>query len=131
TVNAGLIENKGIELSLTARPIQTENFFWDATFNFSRNRSMVVELHPDIDVYAHYSTTYSVVTSYLNSYEGMPFGSLVGKAYQRDDQENILLGSNDMPWYTDATHNFGSVLPDYTGGLQNTFRYGNFKLDAL
>lgn len=131
TINAGLIENEGIELTLNARPIQTDNFHWDATFNISRNRSMVVELHPDIDVYTYGSTTYSGVTSYLNSYEGLPFGSLVGTAYQRDDAGNILLGDNNMPLYTAATHNFGSVLPDYTGGLQNTIRFGNFNLAAL
>jgi TonB-linked SusC/RagA family outer membrane protein len=131
TINAGLIENKGTELTLTARPILTDNFHWDATFNISRNRSMVVELHPDINVYTYDQTTYSSVTSYLNSYEGMPFGSLVGQAYQRDDAGNILLGNNNMPLFTDATHNFGSVLPDFTGGFQNTIRFGNFNLAAM
>ncbi|UJH90977.1 hypothetical protein LZ575_20220 [Antarcticibacterium sp. 1MA-6-2] len=84
---------------------------------------MVVELHPDINVYTYDQTTYSGVTSYLNSYEGMPFGSLVGQAYQRDDAGNILLGDNNMPLYTDATHNFGSVLPDYT---QRISKYPSF-----
>ena len=131
TINAGLIENKGVEFTLTGRPLQTENFHWDATFNISRNRSMVVELAPGIDVYTYGSTTYSGVTSYLNSYVGQPFGSLIGQAYQRDDAGNILLGTNNMPLYTDATHNFGSVLPDFTGGFQNTIRFGNFNLGAM
>jgi hypothetical protein len=33
--------------------------------------------------------------------------------------------------YTDETHNFGSVLPDFTGGFQNTFHYKNFSLAAM
>src|SRR5690606_34972877 len=131
TINAGLIENKGVEFTLTGRPLQTENFHWDATFNISRNRSMVVELAPGIDVYTYGSTTYSGVTSYLNSYVGQPFGSLIGQAYQRDDAGNILLDNSNMPLYTDATHNFGSVLPDFTGGFQNTIRFGNFNLGAM
>jgi hypothetical protein len=36
-----------------------------------------------------------------------------------------------MPLYTEATHNFGSVLPDATGGWQNNFTIGNFELSAM
>jgi hypothetical protein len=62
----------------------------------------------------------------------MPFGSLVGKAYRRDSATGqILLGTNNLPLYTDATHNFGSVLPDFTGGFQNTFRIYGFELSAM
>ncbi|MDX1602728.1 MAG: SusC/RagA family TonB-linked outer membrane protein [Salinimicrobium sediminis] len=132
TINAGLIENKGIEVAITARPIETEKFFWDTNLNFASNESMVVELAPGIDVYTYSSTTYSSVTSYLNSYEGKPFGSLVGTAYQRDEATGqILLGEDNMPLYTDETYNFGSVLPDYTGGFSNTFVYGNWRLSGM
>ena len=132
TINAGLIENKGVELTINAKPIQTDFFSWDATFNINRNRSMVVELAPGIEVYTYASTTYSSVSSYLNSYVGKPFGSLIGQAYQRDDTSGkILLGTDNMPLYTDATHNFGSVLPDFNGGLQNTFRIGQFDISAM
>lgn len=132
TINAGLIENKGVELSLTGSPVKSANFSWDATFNVNRNRSMVVELAPGIEVYPYGSTTYSSVTSYLNSYVGQPFGSLVGKAYRRDPATGkILIGANGMPLYTDATHNFGSVLPDYTGGFINNFRLWKFDIGAM
>lgn len=132
TINAGLIENKGVELSLNGTPVQTQNFSWDASFNINRNQGEVVELHPDIDVYNYSSTTYSFVTTYLNSYEGEPFGSLVGQAYQRDDDTGkVLLDDDNLPLYTDATHNFGSVMPDFTGGFQNSFYYKNFELGAM
>ncbi|NJW55246.1 SusC/RagA family TonB-linked outer membrane protein, partial [Salinimicrobium sp. CDJ15-91] len=99
---------------------------------FASNESMVVELAPGIDVYTYSSTTYSSVTSYLNSYEGKPFGSLVGTAYQRDEATGqILLGEDNMPLYTEETHNFGSVLPDFTGGFFNTFAYGNWRLSGM
>lgn len=131
-INAGLIENKGVELSLSGSPIQTQNFLWNAAFNINKNQSMLVELYPGIDVYGYGSTTYSGVTTYLNSYEGEPFGSIVGQAYQRDEATGqILLDNNNIPMYTDATHNFGTVLPDFTGGLQNTFSYKGFDLGAM
>jgi len=132
TINAGLIENKGIELTLTGTPVKHELFSWDASFNLSRNRNKVVELYPGIDTYTYGSTTYSSVTSYLNSYVGKTFGSLVGQAYQRDPNTGkILLGSNNLPLFTTATHDFGSVIPDMTGGFQNTFRIWKFDLSAM
>ncbi|MCM5662785.1 SusC/RagA family TonB-linked outer membrane protein [Galbibacter mesophilus] len=131
-INAGLIENDGYELTVRATPLQSENFAWDFTFNINKNESEVVELAPGIDVYTYDSTTYASVTSYLNSYVGEPFGSLVGQAYQRDEATGqILLDDNNMPLYTDATHNFGSVLPDFNGGFQNTFRIGQFAITGM
>ncbi|UCS93153.1 SusC/RagA family TonB-linked outer membrane protein [Echinicola marina] len=132
TINAGQIENKGFELAITASPLQQSKLNWDIAFNISRNRNEVVELYPGIDVYQYGSTTYSSTSSYLNSYVGKPFGSLVGQAYQRDEATGkILLDGNNLPLYTDATHDFGTVLPDFNGGLQNVFSYGNFDLAAM
>jgi TonB-linked SusC/RagA family outer membrane protein len=132
TINAGLIENKGIELTLTGTPLILGDFSWNATLNLAKNRSMVVELYPGINVYTYGSTTYSSVTSFLNSYVGKPFGSLVGQAYQRDGKTGkILLGSNNMPLFTPATYDFGTVLPDYTGGFQNSFRYKGIDLSFM
>ena len=132
TINAGLIENHGFELAFNATPVRSDFFSWDLSFNFSKNQSEVVELAPGIDVYTYDSTTYSSVTSYLNSYVGKPFGSLVGQAYERDEATGmILLDDSNMPLYTDATHDFGSVLPDFTGGFQNTIRIGQFNIAAM
>jgi TonB-linked SusC/RagA family outer membrane protein len=132
TINAGLIENKGIELTLTGTPVKTKNFTWNSTFNLARNRSMVVELAEGLNSYVYGSTSYSSVSSYLISYVGKPYGSLVGKAYQRDSATGmILLGANNLPLYTDATHDFGTVLPDFTGGFQNSFNIFGFELSAM
>ncbi|MEJ8800836.1 SusC/RagA family TonB-linked outer membrane protein [Pontibacter sp. H249] len=131
-INAGLIENKGLELALNGSIMRGNLFSWDATFNLARNRSKVIELAEGMEVYPHYSTTYSSVTSYLNSYVGMPFGSLIGTAYQRDEATGqILLDKNNLPLYTDATYNFGTVLPDYTGGFLNNFKIWKFDLSAM
>jgi TonB-linked SusC/RagA family outer membrane protein len=132
TINAGEIENKGIEITLTGSPIRTDKLSWDVMFNISKNTNMVVELYPGITVYQYGSTTYSSVSSYLNSYEGKPFGSLVGQAYQRDPATGkVLLDANNLPMYTDASHDFGTILPDFTGGFQNIIRYGKFELSAM
>ncbi len=132
TINAGEIENKGIEVTIAGTPVKNEKISWDFVFNVARNRNMVVELYPGITVYGYGRTTYSSVTSYMNSYQGKPFGSLVGQRYQRDSLTNkILLDDNNLPMFTSADHDFGTILPDYTGGLQNILRRGHFELSAM
>lgn len=131
-INAGLIENRGIEVALSGSPIQNQNFSWNSSFNFGRNQNKVVNLHPDIDVYTHGTHVYSGTPSYLNSYEGSSYGILVSQGYKRDEETGkILLGDDNMPLYTDATTKFGSVLPDFTGGFQNTFQYKNWSLATM
>jgi hypothetical protein len=132
TINAGLIENKGIELAITGTPVRTKNFSWETGFNFSKNQNMVVDLYPGVDVYQHGSTTYSSVTSYMITYVGRSYGRLIGQGYQRDSATGkILLGSNNLPLFTSANRDFGSVLPDFTGGFFNTFHIWKFDLSAM
>jgi iron complex outermembrane receptor protein len=43
-INAGNIQNQGIEVMLTGTPVRNKNFEWNTTFNFSRNRNKVIDL---------------------------------------------------------------------------------------
>jgi TonB-dependent starch-binding outer membrane protein SusC len=43
-VNAGDLQNQGVELSLNARPVSTRDIVWNTTFNFWLNRSKVTRL---------------------------------------------------------------------------------------
>ncbi|PYF72473.1 SusC/RagA family TonB-linked outer membrane protein [Pedobacter nutrimenti] len=130
-VNAGKIQNKGIEVTLTGKPVVSKFFSWDATLNFSRNRSMIKELYPDVNTYRLDYNTYSKVDIFLNAEVGKPFGNLVGQAYQRDAATGkILLDKNNLPMY-EANHDFGTVLPKFTGGFVNNFHIGSFDLSAM
>jgi TonB-linked SusC/RagA family outer membrane protein len=134
-INAGVIENKGYEIALTAIPLRTNKFTWDMSFNIAKNKSMVVELYNDgtteINNYQIASNTYAGRTVSVNAHVGEAYGNLIGQAYLRDPATGlIMLGSNNLPLY-ESNHNFGSVLPDFTGGLQNTFSYGPVSLNAM
>lgn len=132
-INAGLIQSNGVELTLSGSPVKSKNFSWDIVFNIAKNESTVKELYPGTNVYDLDVNTYSNVSVYLKSFVGKAFGSLIGKAYQRDSATGkILLGPTNLPLYTEANHDFGTVLPDYTGGIQNTFRlFGRFDIGAM
>ncbi|HUS02023.1 MAG TPA: SusC/RagA family TonB-linked outer membrane protein [Chitinophagaceae bacterium] len=130
-INAGLIENKGFELSLTGKPIQSNFFTWDTRLNFARNRSMVKELYPGIDVYQLDANTYSSVSIFLQARVNQPFGSLVGQAYLRDAKTGkIMLDAANMPVHQ-TNYNFGSVVPKFTGGFQNTFKIWKLDLSSM
>ncbi len=130
-VNAGLIQNRGIELSLTGRPFQSKFFSWDATLNFARNKSKIKELYPGINVYQLDANVYSSVSIFLNSTVNKGFGSLVGQAYLRDAATgSILLGADNMPLF-ETNHDFGSVLPEFTGGFLNNINIGKFTVSAM
>ena len=43
-LNAGTIENKGVEVSLRLNPIRTEDFNWNMNINWSKNQNKVIEL---------------------------------------------------------------------------------------
>ncbi|WPU95534.1 SusC/RagA family TonB-linked outer membrane protein [Mucilaginibacter sabulilitoris] len=130
-VNAGLIENKGIEVSLTGRPVQSKLFTWDAILNVAHNTSKIKELYPGVNTYQLDVQTYSSVSVYLNATLNKGFGNIVGQGYQRDPATGkILLGTDNMPLY-DNNHDFGSVLPKFTGGFQNNFQIWKFNLSAM
>lgn len=130
-INAGKIQNEGVELSLNGTPVQTKFFNWNSTLNVSRNRSLVKELYPGINTLQLDVNTYSRVSVYLNADVNAAFGTLVGNAYRRDTKTGkILLDAANLPMF-EENHNFGSVVPDFTGGWLNTFRIGRFDVSAM
>jgi len=133
TTNAGEIQNQGIELMVSGTPVKTNSgFTWESSFNFSRNRNKVVELIKGVDSYilAQDRGIYTVAEP------GKPFGQVKGVkfAWIRDEKGNRLIDSNTgLPLHTPGfvTTYLGSALPDWLGGLSNTFTYKGFKLYAL
>ncbi len=131
TVNAGDIENNGIEISLFANPINTNNFNWNTTINLAKNNSKIHELIEGVDSYQLGLNTYSSQTMFLYANKGEAFGTLMGPGYKRDEATGkIMLDANNMP-VQELNKNFGSVLPDLTGGWLNTFRYKNVDLNVM
>lgn len=130
-INAGNIRNKGVELSLNATPVQSKQLRWTSAFNIAWNRSLIKELFPGNNTLILDQNRYASVDMYLLANVNEAFGSLVGNGYDRDPATGkILLGNDNMPLWS-TNHNFGSVLPDFTGGWTNTITFGNIDLSAV
>lgn len=84
-INAGKIENKGIEIALSTRPIQTRDFSWDINLNFSKNSNKVKELDGESDMFELEKASWLDVQ--VAAKVGENFGSIVGPDFQRNEKE--------------------------------------------
>lgn len=125
-LNAGKINNKGIEVTLNATPVKTGSFEWNSTINWSKNRNKVVELDELVNTLTLSSSLVSLVAREKESY-----GQILGTdfVYAPDGQRVIKADGTYMN--TTQLVPLGSVLPDYLFGFQNHFRYKNFNLGFL
>jgi TonB-linked SusC/RagA family outer membrane protein len=129
-INAGKITNKGFEFLVDVVPVQTESGFrWNSTFNYGRNKSKLAELAPGVQTLLLGSLFSARVEARLNE----PYGALMGRAWARDSASGQLLLKGGLPYAatTSPTHYFGTVQPDWTGGLGNTISYKNVRLYGL
>lgn len=127
-INAGLVANKGVELSLNATPLTSENFSWDITLNWAKNNNKIVRLMPDQKIMLLTSASFAVQ---LQAREGESFGSIVGYDFVYDSKGRKLVDEKGIYMRSDDQEVLGSVLPSFTGGFINVFRYKAFSLSAL
>lgn len=130
-INAGNIQNKGLELSLNAIPVKTKSASWSTVINYAYNKSKVLELYPGLNDLLLDQNTYARVSMYLYARVGEPFGTIVGNAYQRDPKTGkILLDANNNPMYQ-TNQTLGHATPKFTGGWTNTITWRNIDLSAV
>jgi TonB-linked SusC/RagA family outer membrane protein len=128
-INAGNINNKGIEVQLNLVPVETKSFKWDLGLNYAVNRSKVVEL--DKEGLLKYYSLGSAAGVQVVAAVGERFGALYGTAYERDANGNIIVGANGKPQTSPDNKILGYYTPDWIGGITNTFSYKNFVLSFL
>lgn len=128
-LNLGSLQNRGLEFLLDVVPVKTNSFSWTSSFNTAISNTRVLALAPGTDRL--------VVTSFGGNefigslvYEvGKPLNQLAAKTYERNEKGEIVLGDNGrLLASTGQDKLFGSALPKYTGGWNNTFRYKNLSL---
>jgi TonB-linked SusC/RagA family outer membrane protein len=127
-INAGKINNKGIEIQLGGTPVASGKFKWDVDLNYAVNRSKVIELDNDGLLQRYVIGNYG---TQVVAAVGERYGALFGTAYKRDNQGNIIVDDNGRPKTAPDNKVLGYATPDWTGGLTNTFSYGDFTLSVL
>jgi len=130
SINSGQSENKGVEMLLTLVPVESDKFTWEFTTNAAYNKTEVLSLLTEtpgerITVGTH------VFNGELRQIVGMEMGQVAGFGYKRDEQGRRIFGANGIPLRTPNLINFGSALPNWVGGFNNSFNYKGVMLSFL
>lgn len=146
-INAGLIENKGIETMLNVIPVQSDNGFqWSIDVNFSRNRSKVLELYKDPES-GQEIRNYVLADQYVTveARVGERMGDMYGIGYQRVSNDpnsdyfdptgqfvgQVVYNSQGKPLPTPSKIKLGNYNPDWMAGIYNTVSFKGLSLGFL
>lgn len=128
-INAGEIENKGIEFSLNATPVVKKDFSWNLSINYSKNINEVISLTEGLENLQLGSFQGGVT---INAMVGQPYGVIYGTDYTYLNGQKVVDASNGQYIKTGTSDNvIGNSNPDWNGGILNNFNYKNISLGFL
>ena len=138
-VNAGVMTNKGVEITLSGTPIKISGFQWDVSVNFAKIENEVVSLKEGVQSIGRGGTW----AAELRIQEGFPYMGVWGEDFVRTNQVfdeegalisntgDIIVDADGRPERTGDRIYLGSAIPDFTGGVRNTFGYKGINLGVL
>jgi len=126
-INAGELQNKGIEVALSGYPIRTENFQWMIGVNWSKNENELIKLDEGRSNLQLASFQSGVS---LNATVGQPYGTLRGTDYVYDASGNKVV-DEDGYYLTETDKVLGDIQADWLAGISNRFTYKNVSFNFL
>ncbi|GAA4801423.1 SusC/RagA family TonB-linked outer membrane protein [Litoribaculum gwangyangense] len=125
--NGAEIENKGLEIDLGYKILNTNDFSWSIDANFTRVRNLVTDLDGALSV-----PLGGLAAVDSRAVEGQPLGVLWGSRTLRNEDGEIVFDEYGFP-EQDRTGEgvIGDPNPDWQGGITSTFKYKNFRLSVL
>lgn len=121
--NIADISNKGFELTLEIGDYRGD-LKWNTRFNFATNRNEVLKIYSDeerIPIAGFNSISKNLIV-------GKSAGVIVGSAYARDNENNIIIDADGFPIVDSEQQIIGDPIPDFTLGFSNTFSWKNLRL---
>ena len=132
-LNAGEIENRGLEALVNIVPIKTDNFKWDVTLNWSKVDAEVISLPNGVDEIIFADSGFPGVISKLEV-GGAP-GDLFGYVWEKHENGSRLIGEDGFPSIVASNPSdrvkVGSALPDWLGSISSTLKYKGLALSFL
>ncbi|WP_157812185.1 SusC/RagA family TonB-linked outer membrane protein [Polaribacter sp. ALD11] len=133
TINAGNVENYGIELGLNIVPIKTEDLKWNMDFNFTKQQSKLVALVDGIDRVSFGGGRDMGAFTKVGGIIGDLYAPYVKKVEEGEYKGWNLLDSNGR-WEVDRAQEnqpkVGNFNNDFTVGINNSITYKNFTISA-
>jgi TonB-linked SusC/RagA family outer membrane protein len=145
-INAGLINNRGMEIMLHLVPVRSRQFSWEVDYNAARNISEVKELYTD-PVSGQEIRNYVMASRYVTveARVGEQMGDMYGFGYARVSSDpndrfydptgqnvgKVVYNSQGKPIITRNRIKLGNYNPDWLMGLNNNFTFKGFNLGFL
>ena len=131
TTNDGIVTNKGIEFTIDAVPIQTNQFLFKTGVNFSRNTNTVVDLGGYAEV-LELANIWGLNGPSMVLHEGDEYGTIYGYDHLYDDNGRPIVNDEGTKYLiTDNRVPIGNASPDFLAGWFTEFHYKGFTLSTL
>ncbi|WP_255577401.1 hypothetical protein [Elizabethkingia sp. JS20170427COW] len=129
-INAGDIQNKGIEVTVNSDIIRKSDFKWNMGINFSKNVNKVIDIAPGVDIYKLIGFDRTSFVAFV----GQRYGVIMGTKYARVEDPNSpfygkkILNGQGLPTTDNLQYNLGDQTPRALLGITNSFKYKNLSL---
>lgn len=126
--NAASLQNEGFEMELGYDILQKGNFEWNLNANFTRNRSLVLDLAGTQSLFLQ-----GGINNFFDARAvvGEPVGVFWSSKYAVDDEGKRVLDANGFPTANPVTGVVGDPNPDWIGGLGTSLKWKNLSLNML
>ena len=122
--NIGKVTNKGLEIALGATVIDTDNFSWNTSVFYSKNKNKIEELIEGVDSFRYNLSTDGNVS--VSATAGGSIGDIYGRVWTGEvDADGVPIASAAPDVL------LGNAQPDWLGGWSNTINYKDFSLSFL
>ena len=127
-VNSGEMTNTGEEVQLSGTPVGTSAFEWNTTLSLARNRNEIRRLAAGLSgiVLQNYEDNL-----FVTARVGQPFGEIYGYDFRRAPNGQKIVDQGGFYAKSDTLSLIGNIMPNWLGGLSNTFRYKRVALSLL
>lgn len=138
-INAGNIQNTGVELAINTTPIDTKDWTWDLNFTYTKNNSKIIELSDLVADYIKLQGDPAYGNYRVGSVAkvGGEYGLLLSDSGPMIDEESgkVVLNYSDtrrLSYIKRAgkEEEVGSIQPDFLGSVNTSLRYKNWTLSA-
>jgi TonB-linked SusC/RagA family outer membrane protein len=128
-LNAGELQNQGVELTLMGTAMDKKDFKWDVSINWSKNVNKVISLEEGIDNLQLGSFQGGIT---VNARVGESYGAISGSDYVYAPDGSKVVGASGYYEISSTNDNvIGNITPDFNAGMTNTFSYKNWGMSFL
>ncbi|HVG41696.1 MAG TPA: TonB-dependent receptor, partial [Chitinophagaceae bacterium] len=121
--NFGLVQNKGVELSVDASPVKSKDFNWNITYTFTKNNNSILELPEGLNK-VDFNTYFDVK---MVGRVGRPIGVIEApKPLMTEDGKYVT--ANGFFVATTTDEEYGTIQRDFSMGINNSISYKNISL---